>query len=90
MLKPNLPDGSMIDPVVFVYPNGRTQVKESGLDVHFRGVKLDGKRPSLILYPEGLLTANTIDKFKYVLHPYHGQAISYKPTGAPYLVGAIK
>lgn len=80
----NIPDGSLVDPVIFIYPTGKTQLKESGLGLLYKGCKLDGKRPTLILYPEGLLSEAEITQFRFILPPYKGQAVSYKPLGVPY------
>lgn len=80
----NSPEYEFVDPVIFIYPNGKTQIKESGLGLMYKGCKLDGKRPTLILYPEGLLSEAEIENFRFILTPYKGQAVSYKPTGATY------
>jgi hypothetical protein len=79
----NKRNDSFIDPIVLVYSDGFTQLKELS-NPKLRGAKLNGRRPVLILYPEGLVDQALIDQFYFTFDPKYGQAVSYKPMGTPY------
>jgi len=81
----NNPEHELIDPIIILFPTGKVLVRPSDQGIRYKGVKVDGKRPHLILYPEGVLNDDEVKSFEYMVHPKHGQWLTYKPTGAPYL-----
>ena len=72
------------DPIIFIFGDGSMVKKPAVKDLKYKGIKINGCRPTLILYPLGVLNKDVIDNFKYLLHPIKGQILVYEPKGVIY------